>query len=203
MSTVGVDNDHEIGSMSSPLATLEAEHRLILRVVHALETWAEAIADSDIDGRETLRQFLRFFREFAEGCHHKKEEEILFATMDRYGLLKEEWPVSAMLREHDEGRRLLLDLVALAEQAMSWTASDRLQVSGGAHRYARLMARHIANENREVYPLAENSLPARCWDLVATQFEQIESQAGSDEEQEGPLVLAKRLVTEFSKVGAR
>jgi hemerythrin-like domain-containing protein len=55
-----------------------------------------------------------FIKGFADGCHHKKEEGIFFPAMQAAGAPAEGGPVSVMLAEHEQGRRLAGDMRAAA-----------------------------------------------------------------------------------------
>ena len=77
-----------------PLDMLRDEHEVILRVLTALEGWLNQLEAGKPVRTETLRQAVQFFRGFADGCHHHKEEELLFPKLEEGGPFG---PVAVML----------------------------------------------------------------------------------------------------------
>jgi hemerythrin-like domain-containing protein len=73
--------------MSRTIAILMKEHRLIERVLGSLETFLDQLS-ADERNRADLKNFAEFFREFADRCHHGKEEDRLFVSMTDYGFSK-------------------------------------------------------------------------------------------------------------------
>lgn len=65
----------------TPTEMLEAEHRVIQKVVGAMAVVAEALEDDGEVEPDTLRDITAFMRTFADQCHHGKEETHLFPGM--------------------------------------------------------------------------------------------------------------------------
>jgi hemerythrin-like domain-containing protein len=53
---------------------------------------------------DLFRQGVDFVRNFADRCHHAKEEENLFPRMEARGVPRDGGPIGVMLFEHEEGR---------------------------------------------------------------------------------------------------
>lgn len=65
---------------------LTEEHRVIEQVLECLEAMAsEAEAAGRLDGA-AARQAVDFFQNFADRCHHGKEESHLFPMLERQGI---------------------------------------------------------------------------------------------------------------------
>jgi hemerythrin-like domain-containing protein len=137
---------------------LMTEHRLIERVIEALNAFADVAGRKATDDKEELGRFVTFVRELADGVHHAKEEEILFAAMVEAGFPRDGGPVGVMLAEHDEGRRHVAVLRRLAEQAGPWSADDRQVLVEAAGGYGDLLRAHIHKEDEILYPMAEARL---------------------------------------------
>src|SRR5512146_1876386 len=120
------------------IETLMTEHRLIERVIDALTAFAGETSRRDTDDKAELGRFVTFIRELADGVHHGKEEEVLFAAMVEAGFPRQAGPVGVMLAEHTEGRRLVSILRGLAEQQAPWSASDRQVLVEAAAGYGGL-----------------------------------------------------------------
>ena len=141
------------------IETLMAEHRLIERACDALVGFADDALRRGSDGRAELARFVTFIRQFADGCHHGKEENILFRSMVEAGFPSQGGPIAVMLMEHDMGRQHVAALARLAEQQEPWTADDRQELGDAAHGYADLLRGHIHKEDVILYPMAEQRLP--------------------------------------------
>jgi hypothetical protein len=46
----------------------------------------------------------RFFQQFADQCHHAKEEDVFFPVLKQRGIPEQGGPIGVMLHEHDLGR---------------------------------------------------------------------------------------------------
>ncbi|MBI5087283.1 MAG: hemerythrin domain-containing protein, partial [Acidobacteria bacterium] len=69
----------------SPVDVLMDEHQIILRVLTAMEARLASLGQGPFP-TEFFQGALDFFRNFADGCHHYKEEDALFPAMTRRGI---------------------------------------------------------------------------------------------------------------------
>ena len=178
--------------MAKALDILMAEHRVIEQVLGSLETFATRLEDEQ-DPRGRLREFGRFFRDFADRCHHAKEEDRLFVEMTRHGFPREHGPIAVMLSDHVEGRAHVGALVRAGEGSGPLTAEDREAIRFHVGAYVPLLRAHILKEDRILYPMASEAIPADAMALLAEEFETHESRemgAGVHEELHA---LAERL----------
>ncbi len=181
------------------IETLMTEHRLIEQVIDALESFADearrksGAAENDSE-RGELGRFVTFIREFADGCHHGKEEDILFAAMVDAGFPRQGGPIAVMLMEHDQGRAHTRTLKALAEQATPWTAENRQSLFEHASGYAALLRQHIHKEDTILYPMAEQHLSPDRLEAVSAACERYEEQKTGSGEHERLHRLAEELV---------
>jgi hemerythrin-like domain-containing protein len=166
------------------IEVLMDEHRLIERAIDALVAFADEAGRGATDDRAELGRFVTFIREFADGCHHGKEEDILFQAMIEAGFPRNGGPIAVMLLEHDQGRQHVAALEAIAEKAGAWTAEDRERLSGAANGYASLLRQHIQKEDAVLYPMARRRLPPEILDRVSRDCERYEAgKTGSGEHQ--------------------
>lgn len=132
---------------NDPIAILMEEHRVIERAIRLLHKVAERIdAGTEVDAK-VLADLVDFIRNFADRCHHGKEEKILFQTFSEKGIPVEGGPIGVMLIEHEEGRRAAR---AMAEAAARIKDGDRSKISffsENAKSYAQLLTQHIYKED--------------------------------------------------------
>ena len=73
------------------------EHRVIERVLAVLEKAADRL---EVDQGVQADYFLNaaeFIKGFADGCHHRKEEGVLFPAMEAAGIPRQGGPIGVML----------------------------------------------------------------------------------------------------------
>lgn len=99
---------------------------------------------------DAARAFLEFWRADTR-LHFRKEEEVLLPVLDRYGGDPGEPPVADMLVQHARIRGLVLQLGDEVEQ------EEVLEETLGA--LGESLEAHIRLEEREVFPLVEQTLP--------------------------------------------
>lgn len=139
---------------------LMQEHRMIERVITALETAAGRLAAGGTVPADFFLTASDFIRNFADGSHHAKEEGILFAALAANGMPRDSGPVAVMLREHEEGRRLTKGMREAAERLRDGDPAAAAQVAENALGYAELLRQHIHKEDPPVRP-CDSSRPAR------------------------------------------
>ena len=175
---------------------LMSEHRVIERVLAALETAAD-----DVEADQAVRpgffiDAADFVRGFADGCHHQKEEGVLFKTMESRGVAVSGGPLGVMLSEHEMGRQFTR---GMREAAQRWQAGDesaRADVVRNARSYVALLRQHIFKEDHVLFPMADQVVPPGEYDQVLAGFEHVEHEETGPGVHEKYLALADRLEQE-------
>lgn len=182
----------------NPTQVLMDEHRVIERVLVALETAAKRLgADDPIDASFFLRA-ADFIKGFADGCHHHKEEDVLFPAMREAGIPAAGGPVGMMLEEHAEGRRLTAALREEAERLRRGDEGARGRVVRAALDYVALLHDHIAKEDQAFFPMADDMIVGSARAEIAEAFERIEREEADQGVHERYLALAASLEREAS-----
>ncbi len=139
--------------MSKAIEDLEHDHDAILSALKILDRIAMDIEDGATPDRVDLLKFVDFLKEFADKCHHGKEEGILFPALTKAGMPVEGGPVGVMLFEHVEGRNLIKEM----ESAIA-SPPHYGNFSIAARKYSALLQSHIGKENSVLFPMAEKTL---------------------------------------------
>jgi hemerythrin-like domain-containing protein len=177
------------------IETLMNEHRAIERVLDGLVAFAGEIRRTGTTEKEELARFVTFIREFADACHHGKEEDILFAAMVDQGFPRDGGPIAVMLHEHDQGRALVAALRGRADQRDPWSDADRQEIAEIANGFADMLRAHIHKEDAILYPMAEQHLPPEAMERVSAECEQFEERQTGAGEHERYHALADELVS--------
>lgn len=167
------------------------EHRVIEQVLSCLEKLANRCeAGEKLDSTSAL-EALAFFRNFADRCHHGKEEGRLFPLLEGRGLPREGGPTGVMRREHDEGRRLLQGMADAVAAPEGPSAAGRF--AAFARRYVDLLREHIRKEDGCLFPLADRALSAQDQEALREAFGAMEHEEMGEGTHETYLALADEL----------
>jgi hemerythrin-like domain-containing protein len=172
---------------------LMEEHRVIERVLDALEKAANKLSSGQAVPADFFLKAADFIKNFADGCHHKKEEGVLFVALVENGMSKESGPVAVMLAEHEQGRIFTRAMRAGAEQLQSGDSTAASQIAQNALGYVSLLRQHIQKEDRILFPMAEQVIPGGRHVQVAEAFEHVEHEETGEGVHEKYLGIAAEL----------
>jgi hemerythrin-like domain-containing protein len=178
--------------MMNAIDVLQSEHRVIEQVLNCLEILAARCDSCAGFDKQSAREMLEFFGNFADKCHHGKEEGHLFPLLEARGFPRQGGPTGVMLQEHEVGRRLT------AEMARSIEENSPQEFARQARAYVALMHEHILKEDRCLFPLAAQSLNAADAELLAQRFEHVEDAEMGQGMHEHFLKLANDLADRFA-----
>jgi hemerythrin-like domain-containing protein len=160
---------------------LKDEHRLIERVLTALQTAASRLSQGAEISPTFFINAALFIKNFADGSHHCKEEDILFAAMSESGVPSEGGPIGVMLSEHEQARAFTREMKEAAQKWQAGDSSARTAVVHNALGYVSLLRVHIHKEDNILFPMADRLIPPDRQAIVNTDFEHI----GHDETEAG------------------
>lgn len=115
-----------------------------------------------------MESAIAFIREFADKCHHRKEEKLLFPAMRENNIEEEISLVDILTEEHETGRNFVKNMAeAIAEK-------DSTKFIENARGYVELLNPHIDKENNILFPMADKSLSKEKQKELEVGFEDIE-----------------------------
>lgn len=158
--------------MSRAIDDLKHEHDAILVALGILQDMDQQLTAGQgrADMKADLSAFIGFLKEFADKCHHGKEEGFLFPAMTAAGIQDEGGPVGAMLNEHAQGREWIRQMDASLQPTL-----DAARFSSAARGYTELLRSHIQKENEILFPMAEKALTPQKLDALFEAFENHEA----------------------------
>ncbi len=175
---------------------LMEEHRVIERVLNALERAVNRLSR----GEEVYLRFFTgtyvFIKAFTDGCHHKKEEVVLFPALVENGMSKDRGPVAVMLAEHEEGRQLAHGMRLATERFQAGDLRMRESLLQNAKAYIRLLRQHITKEDKVLFPMADKVIPASQHEQILSAFQKFDRDESGEEMHEKYYGLAARLEKE-------
>ena len=159
-----------------PTETLMHEHQIILLAIGAAEREVSHIAATGQIHVDRVEQMLDLFPNFADRCHHAKEETLLFVRMGERGVPAEGGPVAVMLQEHEMGRRFLRAAAAALPGARAGDADAIAQVKDALGGYARLLRAHIHKEDHVLFPMADRLFSDEDQRELEEAFDRVEAE---------------------------
>jgi hemerythrin-like domain-containing protein len=159
------------------LASLIHEHRVISRLIQALEVYANCLRlDWQVEPVD-LVGFARAFREFADELHHEKEEGILLPILARNGLAWEDGVLPEVRRDHRHERYLIDVLCHAAARQGSWSNEDRRVISATALALVEFQREHLHMENTKLFPEVPKRLGPEVLEQLATALARFDADA--------------------------
>ncbi|HEY8362518.1 MAG TPA: hemerythrin domain-containing protein [Tissierellaceae bacterium] len=175
------------------------EHENIRRMLKVIRKICyNLMNESDYDIQDFYK-ILDFVRNYADKHHHGKEEDVLFATMNReIEKLSKSGAITGMYIEHDNGRLYMSNLEKALEEFRKGNDEARLDIIANSISYTDLLDRHIEKENTAMYRFAERMLKDSVKSEVDAECRIIEEKASEIGIQEKYLNLLKELEEKYS-----
>ena len=180
-----------------PTEILSGEHRVIEQVLDCLERMAQdCAARQRLDG-ESAKLAVEFLRNFADRCHHGKEEEHLFPAMEAKGFRRDGGPTGVMLYEHEQGRSHIRGMAEAIDDAAVGKREAIEQFVNHAHTYVGLLREHIEKEDHCLFTMADQAFTQEDQDRLLQAFHQVEHEHMGVGTHEKFLAIADELAQRF------
>ncbi len=151
---------------------LKEDHQVIERVLAALQRLMQNREATSLD---VWNKAVDFIVNFADKCHHLKEEKILFPTLEERGIPSQGGPIGMMLFEHEQGRAYVKAMVEALELAKGDPEAATPALFENAAAYSRLLLQHINKENEILFEMADEALTAEEQKHLLREFEDHEA----------------------------
>lgn len=150
--------------MSDSIALWQAEHRHFARLLTLLEQQVAALHADDGPNYALMLDVVSYLRYFPDRYHHARED-IAFA------LLAKRAPelrslVDGLSQEHRVIAASGSELLKYLEQVVEDVMVERAKVEAAAATYLVYYRRHLAMEDRDIVPRAEQLLTQQDWEAV-------------------------------------
>jgi hemerythrin-like domain-containing protein len=167
-------------SVATPVEVLEAEHRVIQKMVAGMSVLAEQLEGGERADVSLLESIVEFLRTFADRCHHGKEETFLFPALIRRGVPSHGCPIGGLTGEHQKGRVMVGEL---AEAIRGYAAGEPPAQENLVKSLRELVIfypNHIWKEDYLLFPLAGKVLTPEDQQELMEEFETVEREIGFD-----------------------
>ncbi len=159
-----------------PVEELKEEHRAIKIMARILLEISRRLEAGESPEIKDLNDIIDFLKVFAESCHHRKEEKLLFPALEKAGISREEGPVGVILKDHECGRGMAREMEEALDRMIRGEERAGLNFARQARAYADLLINHIEKEDNVLFPLAENHLSQKTQNDLGKDFKRIEKE---------------------------
>jgi hemerythrin-like domain-containing protein len=162
----------------SVIHILKHEHRIIERVLRALEGVCYRLGYKEAIPTEPLTEIVDFISGFVDGFHHTKEEVHLFPALQRQGIVRSGGPLGIIEHEHGVERDLIDELKIAIEGLEEGHEVSRTVFIETAHRYVKHLTDHMQQEDAILFRLADELLDSSEAESLTKGFKQAEKEFG-------------------------
>jgi hemerythrin-like domain-containing protein len=158
----------------NPIQTMLDEHEVICQAEEIIEnldkTW-----ETDADKyKTTVATLITFFREYADGYHHRKEEEVLFPAINDHP----DFVLQEIIEEFETHHEDFRDYTKVIEETIE--EGDFEKSYKELNNYLQDLLDHIAAENDELFVLAETLMEEDDLETIYFKFKDIDLELGED-----------------------
>lgn len=171
-------------SGATPIEVLEAEHRVIQKMVAGMSVLAEQLESGEPADAALLESIVAFLRTFADRCHHGKEETFLFPALIRRGVPSHGCPIGGLTMEHQKGRVMVGELADAIRGCAAGEAPAREDLIKSLRALVAFYPNHIWKEDYLLFPLAGKVLTPQDQQELMDRFETVERELGLDVHEE-------------------
>ena len=177
---------------------LRDEHEGILAMLAVVEAAAKRLQNGKEIPSDMMTNAVGFFRNFADKCHHGKEEDELFPALEQRGVPKQGGPIGVMLAEHDQGRTFVRGMSDPADKYAKGDQSEVPALVQNTLGYVNLLRQHIFKENNVLFAMADRILSDADQEKLYAAFEHIEETRTGPGEHE----RYHAMIAEYQKIAA-
>jgi hemerythrin-like domain-containing protein len=153
---------------------LKNEHRVIEQALRCLDGVADKWNLNNELTTSSARKALVFLRQFADGSHHHKEEQLLFPKLESHGVANDGGPIGLLMSEHDAGRSLVQHMENAINSYDQGNHDAGYYFVEASRRYIPLLKRHIAKEDNCLFEMANGVLLDQDQEELLAAFNQID-----------------------------
>lgn len=167
-----------------PTEELMNDHAAISIVLSIMKKIASDIKSGNEFKASDVEKIIDFLKEFADKCHHHKEEKVLFPAMEDAGISRDNGPVGVMLYEHTIGREFIAAMTSSLNDFNSGNQQASNNLAEAMAQYVNLLQNHIMKENNILFPMADKVLDEGIQQEISREFEKIEDEISGKGEHE-------------------
>ncbi|HLA68365.1 MAG TPA: hemerythrin domain-containing protein [Bacteroidota bacterium] len=176
-----------------PTDILKEEHRAIERLLNVLDRAAGKLERGEAVSPDLLEKSILFIQKFADGCHHQKEETLLFPAMEEKGFPRSVGPLGVMLHEHEMGRSLVSSMKRALGGFRNGSVEAGRDLAESARMFSGLLRDHIAKEDNVLFVMADQHFTENEQTRLLHRFRQVETDGAACSTKSDLLLMLEKL----------
>ncbi|MCC7050341.1 MAG: hemerythrin domain-containing protein [Bacteroidia bacterium] len=158
--------------MSNPIDVMHHEHDIILNAGHAISNLKDLWLTDAESYTNKIKLLVNFFKEYSDGYHHRKEEEVLFPAIKSHP----DFVLQEIIEEFEQHHEDFREYTAEINEALSEGNYDKSYKV--LKQYFNDLMDHIAAENEELFVLAESLMSEEQLATIYFKFKDIDMEIG-------------------------
>lgn len=160
--------------MNNPLSIMYHEHEVISNAGSVISEINNLWTNNPSKYTSIVNVLLNFFKEYADGFHHNKEEEILFPIIKNHPDFTLQEIIDEFENHHQDFRNYSVEIAECISENDFEKSYLILKT------YFNELIDHIAAENEELFVMAENMLSDDELEKIYFKFQDIDIALGQD-----------------------
>lgn len=157
--------------METATKNLENDHVYILRLIDVMEQMVLTVSTE----LAHVEMVVNLIKNYADGFHHAKEENLFFPLLVKKGFPNEQGPIAVMLHEHTEGRNFVKGMTEEINNIKQGDTSAFTELYEHMQGYIDLLRAHIGKENNILFRMADRTLSPEEQQALLTRFAAVEA----------------------------
>jgi len=158
----------------NPIETMLEEHEIICQAEGIIES-LDGSWESDLERyKKSVSILITFFQEYADGFHHRKEEEVLFPAINDHP----DFVLQEIIEEFETHHEDFREYTSAIEDALN--DGDYEKSYAELNNYLQDLLDHIGAENDELFVLAETLMDDDDLETIYFKFKDIDMELGEE-----------------------
>lgn len=164
--------------MNDPIKVMYDEHDVILKARDIIDAIQDYWLQNDEGYSEAVSELLDFFKNYADGYHHHKEEQVLFPAIKNHP----DFTLQEIVDEFNEHHESFRDYASEIREAIN--EKEYVRSHKVLKQYIFELMDHIGAENDELFVLAQNLFSEKELENVYFLFMDVDRNLGLERKQE-------------------
>ncbi len=162
----------------NPIQTMLDEHEIICKAENIVENLDKCWEVNPDKYKATVNVLITFFREYADGYHHRKEEDVLFPAINNHP----DFVLQEIIDEFETHHEDFREYTETIEEAINSGDFEKSYIE--LNNYLQDLLDHIGAENDELFVLAETLMDEDDLETIYFKFKDIDMELGESRKEE-------------------
>lgn len=162
----------------NPLTVMYNEHDIIVKTEKIIQNLNNLWEINPEEYTRKIKNLVEFFREYADGYHHRKEEDLLFPAIKEHPDFVLQEIIDEFETHHEDFRAYAAEIIESIDES-DYSRSYKI-----LKQYIGDLLDHIAAENDELFVLAESLMDEQQLETLYFKFMDVDMELGEEKKRE-------------------